>query len=446
MPEQHSTTDGQTPERRAWVHEATIDLDAGVDPQAVGAGVTIALCGHWQHDGPCVWPHQNELVDARFRTLFVCTPDEEPAVRARISGALGSGSQWRVTSERARPVAESERSLAHDLLQVPRCATSIGSVDVMTWLLDSDPAIRWQVLQDLAGAPAEAVAAERARVVSDGWGARLLSLRDDDGQWAGGALFPATPAAGQPRWQPWTATAYSLQALADFGADPDAPIIRDTIDLVRANCRWEHHGQPFFAGEVEPCINGMVVVLGTCFRQPVDAIVERLIGEQLADGGWNCWTEFGSVRSSFHTTIRVLEGLLAHERATGGTPASIAARRRGEAYLLERALFRRLSTGDVVQPEWLQFSYPTRWHYDVLRGLDYFRLVGGTPDPRLDEAVALLRSKQQPDGTWLLEHTHPGAVHFAMEGPDGTPSRWNTLRAMRVLRWYDGSGGRSRST
>ena len=213
--------------------------------------------------------------------------------------------------------------------------------------------------------------------------------------------------------------------------------MRETVELVRANCRWEHDGQPFFEGEVEPCINGMVVVLGIRFGQPVDAVVDRLVGEQLQDGGWNCWTEYGSVRSSFHTTIRVLEGLLAHERATGGTPASLQARRRGEEYLLERRLLRRLSTGDVVRPEWLRFSFPTRWHYDVLRGLENFRMVGGRPDARLDEAVVLVRSKQQPDGTWLLEHTHPGDIHFAMEGPDGTPSRWNTLRAMRVLRWYD---------
>ncbi len=288
MTEPHGTTADDTQERRAWVHEALVQLGTNVDPQAVGAAVTIALCGHWQHDGVCVWPHQNEMADGRFRTLFVCEPGEEPAVRARIVGALGAPSQWRVVSQSARPVADTERALAHDLLQVPRCATSIAGTDVMTWLLDSDPAIRWQVLHDLMDGSPETVAAERARVLTDGWGARLLSLRDSDGQWAGGALFPAQGAPGQPRWQPWTATAYSLAALADFGADADAPIMRETINLVRANCRWEHDGQPFFEGEVEPCINGMVVVLGTCFGQPVDAIVDRLIGEQLEDGGWNC--------------------------------------------------------------------------------------------------------------------------------------------------------------
>ncbi len=205
--------------------------------------------------------------------------------------------------------------------------------------------------------------------------------------------------------------------------------------LVRDHCRWEHAGQPFFSGEVEPCINGMTIVLGVYFDQDVDGVVARLLGEQLEDGGWNCEAENGSVRSSFATTIRVLEGLLAHERATGGSPESIAARRRGEEYLLERKLFRRKSTGEVVDPAWLQFSFPTRWHYDVLRALEYFQAAGDLPDRRLDEAIHLLRSKQQPDGTWLLENTHPGKVHFTLEEGDGRPSRWNTLRALRVLDW-----------
>ncbi len=314
-------------------------------------------------------------------------------------------------------------------------------MSTLDWLLDADPAIRWQVLRDLADAPPEAVAAERARVANEGWGARLLALQGNDGQWAGGALFPAhwfdTPREERPEGQPWTATAYSLVALHDFGVDPDDDRVRRAVAQVRAHSRWEHDGQPFFAGEVEPCINGLVVALGAYFGQEVDDVVARLVGEQLEDGGWNCEVENGSVRSSFNTTIRVLEGLLAHERATGGSADSIAARRRGEEYLLERKLFRRLSTGDVVDPAWLTFSFPTRWHYDVLRGLDYFRAAGDPPDERMDEAIDLLRSKQQSDGTWLLENTHPGAVHFALEDGDGRPSRWNTLRALRVLRWYE---------
>jgi hypothetical protein len=304
------------------------------------------------------------------------------------------------------------------------------------WLLDADPAVRWQVLRDLADAPADVVAAERARVATQGWGARLLALAGEDGQWAGGAYFPAAGSGPDDGSQPWTATAYSLSLLRDLGVDPDAGRVRRIVALIRKNCRWEEGGQAFFDGEVEPCINGLTVALGAYFGQDVDGVVARLLGEQLEDGGWNCWTAYGSVRSSFATTINVLEGLSAHERATGGSAEARAARRRGEAYLLDRKLFRRRSTGAVVDPAWLQFSFPTRWHYDVLRALEYFRCAGDPPDRRMDEAIELLRSKQQPDGTWLLENTHPGEVHFPLEDGDGRPSRWNTLRALRVLRWY----------
>jgi hypothetical protein len=213
--------------------------------------------------------------------------------------------------------------------------------------------------------------------------------------------------------------------------------VRRAVHLVTDGCRWEHAGQPFFSGEVEPCINGRTVTLGTYFGQNVNGIVARLVSEQLEDGGWNCEAERGSVRSSFDTTINVLEGLLAHERATGGSAESIASRRRGEEYLLERKLFRRKSTGEIVNPRWLQFSFPTQWHYDVLRALDYFRTVGDKPDARIGESIALLRSKQRPNGTWSLENTHPGKVHFSLEDGDGRPSRWNTLRVMRVLKWYE---------
>ena len=311
---------------------------------------------------------------------------------------------------------------------------------VIQWLLDSDPAIRWQVLRDLTDAPAEAVAAERARVATEGWGSRLLALQGEDGQWAGGALFPAqwfsSNSAEQAPGQPWTATAYSLVYLHDFGVDPNNEQVRRAVEQVRAHCRWEHDRQPFFSGEVEPCINGMVVALGVYFGQDVDGVVARLLDEQLEDGGWNCEVENGSVRSSFHTTIRVLEGLLAYEHAAGGSAQLTSARRRGEEYLLERKLFRRRGTDAVVNPAWLGFSFPTRWHYDVLRALEYFRATGDAPDPRVDEAIDLLRSKQQPDGAWLLENTHPGAIHFALEDGDGRPSRWNTVRALRVLDWY----------
>lgn len=308
---------------------------------------------------------------------------------------------------------------------------------VLDWLLDSDPALRWQVLRDLGDAPTEVVAGERARVATQGWGARLLALRGEDGQWAGGACFPADFRGDFSQGQPWTATMPTLTLLRDFGIDPSAAPVRETVALVSENCRWEHAGQPFFDGEVEPCINGRTVAIGAYFGVDVDGIVARLVGEQLADGGWNCEAENGSVRASFATTICVLEGLLEYERATGASAGAVAARRRGQQYLLDRRLFRRLSTGQVVDPDWLRFSFPTWWHYDVLRALDYFRSAGDPPDPWLGEAVALLRSKRQPDGTWLLEHTHPGAVHFSMDDGDGHPSRWNTLRVLRVLDWHD---------
>lgn len=308
---------------------------------------------------------------------------------------------------------------------------------LLAWLLDSDPAVRWQVLRDLAGAPPDVIAAERARVANEGWGARLLALRDADGQWAGGACFPRDFKGDFSAGQPWTSTLPTLMLLRDLGADPEAETVREAIGLVEANCRWEHAGQGFFAGEVEPCINGRTVAIGAYFGVAVEGIVDRLLGEQLADGGWNCAAEYGSVRSSFHSTICVLEGLLAFERASGGSAELAAARQRGEEYLLTRRLFRRLRDGSVIDRDWLRFSFPTYWHYDVLRALDHFRAAGAPPDPRVGEAVELVRSKSQPDGTWRLEHTHPGAVHFPLEHGDGAPSRWNTLRALRILAWYE---------
>ncbi len=301
---------------------------------------------------------------------------------------------------------------------------------VTEWLLDSDPAVRWQALRDLTDASANDVAAERARVASEGWGARLLALCADDG-WAGGACFPADFRGDFSQGQPWTSTLPSLGLLRDFGVDPNAEIVREKVALVRENCKWEYDGSAFFDGEVEPCINGRTVALGAYFGVDVDAVVARLLGEQLEDGGWNCEVENGSVRSSFDTTICVLEGLLEYERA-GGSQSVSDARRRGDQYLLDRSLMRRLSTGEMVDPDYLKFSFPTQWHYDVLRALDYFR-AAGEPHDQLREAVELVRSKQQPDGTWLLENTYRGAVHFVMEDGDGKPSRWNTLRAMRVL-------------
>ncbi len=309
-------------------------------------------------------------------------------------------------------------------------------MSVIDWLLEGDPAIRWQVLRDLTDASADDVAAERARVEHQGWGARLLALEDPDGLWAGGACFPASYTGGEPG-QPWTATMHTLQTLQLLGLDPASGSARRAIALVAENGRWEHAGQRYFDGEVEPCINGRVIETGAYFGVHVEPIVERILTERLTDGGWNCEAENGSVRSSFDTTINVLDGLLEFERATGGSEQVRTARRSGEEYLLERGLFRRKSTGAVVQQAYLEFAFPYYWHYDVLRALDYFRHSGADPDPRMEEAVEVVQSRRQPDGRWLLDRIHPGLVHFDLEDGEGTPSRWNTLRAVRVLRWWD---------
>jgi hypothetical protein len=305
--------------------------------------------------------------------------------------------------------------------------TNTGArVKVVDWLLDSDPAIRWQVMHDLTHEPADVVAAERSRVASEGWGARLLALQGPDGQWGGGTLFPE-----------WTSTTHTLLLLRYMGLDPTSAQARRALALVRDNVKWDHAGQDYFLGEVEPCINGKAVAIGSYFGQDVGAIVDRLLSEQLSDGGWNCEAERGSTRSSFHSTIDVLEGLSEHERAVEASPEVTAARRKGEAYLLDRHMFRRLSTGAVVDPEWLRFSFPPRYLYDVLRGLDYLRSAHAEPDERAAEAIDLVKSKQGADGRWALENPHPGAVYFDMDEGEGKPSRWNTLRAMRVLDWYE---------
>jgi hypothetical protein len=318
-----------------------------------------------------------------------------------------------------------------------------GSGATVGWLLDSDPSIRWQVMRDLLDAPEPEWRVERSKVETVGWGAQLLSHEDDDGQWAGGAFIPRGFDARE--WeeigQPWTATAFSLTQLRELGLDPSSASAKRAVELIGANSRWDAGGQPYWEGEVEECINGRVVADGAYFGVDVTPIVTRLVGERLADGGWNCERVNGSRRSSFATTINVLEGLLEYERTMGGTQGSIDARRSGEEYLLRRNLFRRLSTGRPADEAFLRLAYPNRWHYDVLRALDYFRLSaslsGGAPDPRLTDAVAHVRSKQLDDGSWLLDWRPPGRVWFDVDDGVGKPSRWVTLRGLRVLRWWE---------
>jgi hypothetical protein len=316
------------------------------------------------------------------------------------------------------------------------------SGSVIDWLLDSDPAIRWQVMRDLADAPEPEWQAERAKVATEGWGARLLAAQDDDGQWDGGAFLPR--GFDLQEWrdvgQPWTGTLFSLSQLREFGLDPASDQVSRGVQLIGASSRWDHAGQPYWDGEVEECINGRVVADGAYFGVDVSPIVRRLVDERLDDGGWNCERANGSTRSSFATTINVLEGLLEYERATGGTPESRAARTTGEEYLLARRLFRRLSTGEPADEEFLAFRYPTRWQYDVLRALDYFRsaaaVTGVAPDQRLGDAIDHVRSRRLETGNWIADRTLPGRVWFEMDDGAGKPSRWVTLRAMRVLRWW----------
>ena len=305
---------------------------------------------------------------------------------------------------------------------------------VIDWLLDSDPSIRWQVMRDLTNEEDAIVARERSRVASEGWGARLLDLQGADGHWGGAAFVPRA----------WISTQDTLQLLRDLGVDPASDRVRRAIGRVRDLCTWgaEFGDSPFFEGEVEPCINGRVLAVGAYFGEASDRLVDRLLGEQQEDGGWNCDAP-RSRRSSFHTTICVLEGLLEYETAKGPRPDVTAARLRGQEYLLERRLFRSRSTGEIIETDrktrtkaaWTQIAFPTRWHYDILWGLDYLRRAGVEPDNRVAEAVDLLAGKRDPLGRWPLENPHAGRVHFEMEGSTGEPSRWNTLRALRVLRW-----------
>lgn len=315
--------------------------------------------------------------------------------------------------------------------------------DVTRWLLDGDPAIRWQVMRDLLDAPDEQWQAERRRVEHEGWGAALLSHEDPEGTWAGGACFPGdfSRELFEAEGQPWTATLNVLSDLTAYGLDPSTDRAREMVRLVGEHGVWEYDGMPYWGGEVEECINGRTVAAGAYFGVDMTPLVERLVTERQPDGGWNCERANGSTRSSFHSTIDVLEGLLEWEVQTGGTDASRAARAAGEEFLLERRLSRRLSTGELADPDFLQLGFPWRWHYSVLRGLDYLRRAGARtgapPDPRATEAIDHLRSRQGADGRWLLEWQPRGRVWFEME-PVGMPSRWVTLHALRILRWWDG--------
>lgn len=316
--------------------------------------------------------------------------------------------------------------------------------DVLGWLLDSDPALRWQVQRDLVSAPEDVWRSTRARVATEGFGARLLSRQDRDGQWAGGAFFPAdfdladqglTERAGQP----WTATTWVLNTLREWGLE--AAVLGDTAERLAVNARWEYEDLPYWGGEVDCCINAWTVANGAWLGVDVTGLVAWFLEHRMGDGGWNCEWVGGSTVSSFHSTLNSLKGLLYYESSTGGTRAVRAARRGGEEYLLRRHLYKRLSDGEPVGPWVSQFVYPWRWVYSVLNAADYFRAAarvdGVPPDRRMAEAIGQIRAARQPDGTWIQQGRHAGRVWFDVDAEVGEPSKWLTLCATRVLRWWD---------
>ncbi|WP_394768541.1 squalene cyclase [Lacisediminihabitans sp.] len=315
---------------------------------------------------------------------------------------------------------------------------------LLDWMLDADPALRWQVERDLAGAPAEVWQATRARVGKEGFGAQLLALQDVDGQWAGGAYFPKGfdfegPEAAEGAGQPYTATTWSVNALREWGVD--AALLAGTAELLAANSRWEYNDLPYWGGEVDCCINAYTLANGAWLGADVSGLAQWFLEHRMADGGWNCeWVE-GSTRSSFHSTLNSLKGLLYHEVATGGSVELREARRFAEEYLLERRLMRSLTTGELVASWATRFVYPFRWFYSVLNAADYFRAAalqdGTQPDPRIADAIDVIRAARLPDGTWLQERRHPGRVWFEVDVPAGEPSKWLTFYGTRVLDWWD---------
>ena len=300
---------------------------------------------------------------------------------------------------------------------------------LIAWLLDGDPAIRWQVLRDIVGAPPKHVDAERQRVAREGWGARLLDLQDADGRWAGALYSPK-----------WTSTTYTLLLLHWLGLPARHP-------QALAGCQQLWDGASFYDGgltiaktirQPETCITAMLVLLASSFGfadDRVDVAVEWLLGQQLDDGGWNCETiRSGSHHGSFHTSISTLDALLEYERA-GGPIAVGDAMAHGRRFFLDHQLYRSHRTGDLVNPAFQRFPFPPQWHFDVLRGLEHFRAAGADRDERLADAVTVVRAAQRTDGTWPLHRSYPGKTWFRMEPPG--PSRWTTLRALRVLDWWE---------
>jgi hypothetical protein len=308
------------------------------------------------------------------------------------------------------------------------------------WLLDGDAAIRWQTQRDLLGADERTVERERKKVARDGWGTRLLARQDPQGRWAGGQSSDA--GLYSPKW---TSTTYTMLLLRDFGLPADNRQARRACKLLLENGLQPDGGINYgrwaqWVRQGETCVTGMVLSILSHFRYEddrLDTIAEHLLGQQMADGGWNCQRSQGATHASVHTTISVLEGLRLYDLHRGRKSRAVqAAQRRGREFLLVHRLFRSHRTGEIIKPAFLRFIFPPRWHYDILRALDHFQAVDAPRDERLAEAIEIVRKERQEDGRWPLQHSYKGKTYFQLERLGG-PSRWNTLRAMRVLKWWD---------
>ena len=320
-------------------------------------------------------------------------------------------------------------------------ASNDGSDGSIDWLLEGDPSIRWQTLRDLVRAPKATVVRERKKVAQDGWGARLLAAQDPAGTWAGGR------SGDRGLYTPkWTSTTYTMLLLRDFGLSSDDRQARRACELLLdeglrddGGVGYGDWGKP--TRRSETCITGMILSVLSYFEYDddrLDTIADHLLRVQMDDGGWNCRRPRGATHSSVHTTISALEGLRFYELHRARKVKAVReAQKRGREFLLEHKLFRSHRTGEVINPAFVRFAFPPRWHYDVLRGLDYFQSVNAPRDPRLGDAIELVRRGRDEDGRWKLENTYSGKVWFELE-KKGKPSRWNTLRALRVLEWWDG--------
>lgn len=304
---------------------------------------------------------------------------------------------------------------------------------ILHWLLEGDPAIRWQALRDLHGAAERTVRREQRRVTEEGWGARLLALQNSDGKWANGVYTPK-----------WTSTTYTLLLLRAMGLQPRHPRALQACKVLLDSGFWPDGGINYFAPKrtrSETCVTSMTLALLSWFQfddPRVDRLTGHLIDAQMADGGWNCrftGEPGGATHGSFHTTISTLEALLEYERFRPERSAEArAAQARGREFLLIHRLYRSHRTGEVAKAAFTRLAFPPQWHFDLLRGLDYFRACGAGYDDRLADPLALLEKKRTKDGHWLLENVYPGKSFFPLE-TKGRPSRWNTLRALRVLAW-----------